>query len=117
MGIDRSNLLLPGLVTLGNQGRLGGARSSIKDDIDFQRTTEATKLSAKVNAVGAGLAVSTEPGVRGLYNQLKNYGDQQNTLIVGKAKQALYAYVTQKNQPKQDAQEQVARLLGVDYYV
>ena len=117
MGIGRSELLLPGLVTPGNRGKLGGARSPLKSDADFQKTADLAKSSVIVNAAGASLETSTKQAILGFYNQLGNNSDPQNFPRDEKAKQARNAYVTQKNQLKQDAQEQVSRLLGVDYYV
>ncbi|GEM_PF-4391025 len=116
MGIDRANFLLPGLVAQGSQARLGGARSPNKGDTEFQKTTEAVKLPVNFDVAGVGLGAAKEPGFRGLYNQIKSNGNQHNLQIDGKTKQAIYAYMTQKNQPNQEAQDQVSRMLGVDYY-
>ena len=75
MGIGRSELLVPGLVTPGNRGKPGGARSPLKDDADFQKTAETAKLSEIVKAANTGLATSTKQGVLGFYNQPGNTDD------------------------------------------
>ncbi len=117
MGIGRSELVLPGLVTPGNRGTPSGVQSILKGDSDFQKTAESARLSRTNNTANLGLEASAKQGVLGFYNRLGDNDGQQNFPVDGNARQALNAYITQKNQPKQDAQEKVSRLLGVDYYV